>query len=539
MVNKKKVYKVTSIIIGMAMLAAGCVSAPETEEPSTPEKNQAPAAASYPLQAGSTITSWQPLNNNLSSVNIQNMAETSFGITLEKQTGIKVSYTHPSTGQITEKFNLMVASSELTDVVEYTWTAYPGGPEKAINDNVILPLNDIIDQYAPNLKKTIEADPELARQLKTDSGQYYVFPMLRESPSQLVYMGPVIRKDWLDELGLPVPATIDEWYTTLKAFKEKKNAASPFTARYAGGRWDLEDAFIGAFQTSNGFHLDDQGKVHYGPYDPQFKEVLTLLRKWYQEGLIDKDFAIPDADGKILDNKITSGISGATVGALGGGIGRWLDTMKTKDPKYNLVGAPYPVLNKGEKAFIGQRDFKYYPGGSAAISASSKNVETAARWLDYAYSEEGRMLFNYGIEGESYKLENGVPKFTDLIVNNEKFNLQQMLSQYSKQNGPYPIDKNRNTNTYKQQNDAAQIWSDTEAEKHMLPKFITPTPEESDQVAKIVTDLNSYKEEMFVKFIMGKESLDDFEKYQKQLNAIGVEKVIAIYQSAYDRYLKR
>ncbi|QNK55876.1 extracellular solute-binding protein [Paenibacillus sp. PAMC21692] len=536
---KKKLCTAISIMLGAAMLTAGCTSAPEGEKPSIPDNTQAPATVSYPLKAGSTLTSWQTLNNNLLSVNIENMSETIFGQELEKQTGVKVTYTHPPVGQTTEKFNLMVASNELPDVVEYTWTAYPGGPEKAIKDKVILPLNDIIDQYAPNLKQIIESDPELARQLKTDSGQYYVFPMLREAPVQLVYEGPVLRKDWLDELGLPVPTTIDEWYITLKAFKEKKNVAAPFTARYAGGKWDLEDTFIGAFQTSNGFYLDDQGKVHYGPYDPQFKDALELLRKWYQEGLIDKDFAIPDSDGKTLDTKITSGISGATVGLIGGGIGRWLDTMKTKDPAFDLVGAPYPVLNKGEKAFIGQRDFKYNPSGSAAISASSKHVETAARWLDYAYSEEGKMLFNYGIEGESYTVENEVPKFTDLILNNKDLNVQQILSQYSKQAGPYLTDKHRNTNTYPQQDEAAQVWSDTEAVKHMLPKFITPTPEESAQAAKIETDLNSYKEEMFVKFIMGKESLDDFEKYQQQLKTIGVEKVIAIYQSAYDRYLKR
>ncbi|MFD2114644.1 extracellular solute-binding protein [Paenibacillus yanchengensis] len=539
MAKKKKLYSAISILLSMAMLTAACTSAPEEKTPSTPEKNQAPVTTSYPLEAGVTLTSWQPLNNNLLSVNIQNMADTSFGKELEKQTGVKVTYTHPPVGQTSEKFNLMVASNELPDVIEYTWTAYPGGPEKAIKDKVILPLNDIIDQYAPNLKRIMEANPEVARQLKTDSGQYYVFPMLRESVSQLVYQGPVVRKDWLDELGLPVPETIDEWYEMLKAFKEKKNAISPFTAKYAGGKWDIADVFIGAYRTSNGFYLDDEGKVRYGPYDPQFKEALTLLRKWYEEGLIDKDFSIPDADGKTLDNKITSGISGATVGLIGGGMGRWLDTMKDKDLNYEVVGVPYPVLNKGEKAFIGQRDFEYNPSNSAAIAASSKNVEIAARWLDYAFSEKGNMLFNYGIEGESYELDNGTPKFTDLIVNNEQFNVQQILSQYSKQNGPYLTDVNRNTNTYKQQDDAAKVWSNTEAEKHILPRFITPTVEESAQVAKILTDLNSYKEEMFVKFIMGKESLDNFEKYRQQLNTIGVEKVIAIYQSAYERYLER
>lgn len=105
--------------------------------------------------------------------------------------------------------------------------AYPGGPEKAITDKVILPLNDLIDKSAPNLKKLLQQDKELDKMIKTDNGTYYAFPMIRPD-NGLVFRGPMIRKDWLDELNLQVPTTIDEWYTVLKAFKEKKGQQRRF-----------------------------------------------------------------------------------------------------------------------------------------------------------------------------------------------------------------------------------------------------------------------------------------------------------------------
>ncbi|GIP02890.1 sugar ABC transporter permease [Paenibacillus lautus] len=470
-----------------------------------------------------------------------NLADTPFGKALVDQTGVQVEYIHPNDQQTTEQFNLMIASDELPDVIEYDWTgrsagSYPGGPEKAIQDGVILELNDLIDQYAPNLKKKLEADPTLDRMVKTDSGKYYVFPMIR-NPSGLVFRGPMIRQDWLEELGLPVPTTIEEWEKTLIAFRDEKGATAPLSVTYTGGNFEIRDAFIGAYKTSNSFYVDDEGKVKYGPMDPQYKDFLALFRKWFAEGLFDKDFALTDT--KALDNKILTGQTGATVHLLSGGMGKWMDAMKEQDPKFKLVGAPYPTLNPGEIPFIGQRDFKYNPGPSKAITTAAKNPELIVRWLDYAYSEEGSLLFNFGIEGESYVMENGAPVYTDLIKNNEKYSLQQMVSQYSKPNGPYEADERRNWNTFPEQDEAAKVWSKTDAEKHILPGFLTPTAEESKELGKILTEVSNYKEEMFVKFIVGKEPMESYDKYVEQLKKLGIERAVEIYQSALDRYNSR
>ncbi|TMV52297.1 extracellular solute-binding protein [Paenibacillus mesophilus] len=535
--RKKSIGVALSIVLASTGVIAAC-SKQTANEPAAQKGSNTPAAEAgkYPIATQETITSWEQMNTNLTTF-YTNLAESPFGKQLEKETGVKVKYAHPADGQSKEQFNLLIASNNLTDVIEYDWnSAYPGGPEKAIADKVIVPLNDLIDKHAPNLKKILQTDKELDKMLKTDSGKYYVFPMIRPD-NGLVFRGPMIRKDWLDELKLAVPTTIDEWYTVLKAFKEKKGATAPFTALYSN-ELNIQDAFIGAYRTANRFYIDDQGKVKYGPIDPQFKDALSLLRKWYAEGLIDKDFAL-NTDSKALDNKMMSDAAGATVHLLSGGMGRWMETGKKKDPKYQLVGAPYPTLKKGERAFIGQRDFKYNPSASKAVTAAAKNPELAVKWLDYAYSDKGSLLFNFGIEGESYTMKNGTPVFTDSIAKNEKYNLQQMISQYTKPNGPFPGDSRKSFNTFPEQDEAIKIWGETDAAKHVMPLFITPTVEESKEVAKLNTAIASYKEEMFVKFVMGKEPIEKFDEYVKRIKDMGIDKVTKIYQDAYDRYNKR
>lgn len=490
----------------------------------------------YPMDTNDTFSYWAPINGNLITFTT-NLADAPVGKAIAEATGVKVEYIHPTDGQAEEQFNLLLASTKLPDVLEYDWSIYPGGPEKAITDGVIIPLNDLIDQYAPNLKKLLESDPELDKMVKTDSGQYYAFPMVRNSEG-VVFRGPMLRKDWLDELSLEVPVTIDDWHTVLTAFKEKKGAVAPLTALYQN-KMNLQDAFFGAYKTSHGFYINDEGKVNFGPLDPQYKDVMTLFRQWYSEGLIDKDF--PIVERNTLDKRLLNGESGATVFLLGGGMGKWLESGKAQDPAFDLVAAPYPVVNAGERPFTGQRDFKYNPKASAAIttSASKEELETIVKWLDFAFSEQGTMIYNFGIEGESYTIENGVPTFTDMIVKNEKYTSQQMLAQYTIPNGAYQMHEQKTTNTFPQQDDAVKIWAETDAEKHIMPAFITPTVDESKKVAQTMTAINTYLEEMFIKFIMGNEPIDNFDKFVKQLEDMGIRDVITIYQDALDRYNNR
>ncbi|MNI78179.1 hypothetical protein D3C73_1345300 [compost metagenome] len=69
--------------------------------------------------------------------------------------------------------------------------------------------------------------------------------------------------------------------------------------------------------------------------------------------------------------------------------------------------------------------------------------------------------------------------------------------------------------------------------------FVTPTKEESSKFASIMTDINTYRDEMFLKFIMGVEPIDNFDKYVKKIQSMGIEEALVIQQAALDRYNKR
>jgi len=507
-------------------------------------------ANAYPIKTDYTMKVWCALNSNLPGI-VSDLGETPLGKELEKKTGVKVTYIHPSQGQERDQFNIMVSSGDIPDIIEYNWAGeYPGGPEKAIKDGLILPLNDAFEKYSPNLKKMLTADKELEKQIKTDNGNFYNYPMIRVSSTARVFRGPIIRKDWLDDLGMALPVTIDDWYKTLKAFKEKKGADSPFVTTYNQNSGStsvvnnsgmaIYDAFIGAYKTSDGFYVDDSGKVKYGPIEKQYKEFLTTFRKWHAEGLIDKEFAL--ADSKAVDSKMLGDKAGATVGLLSGAIGKYMDNMKTKNPKFNLVGTTYPVLKEGETAFAGQSDDLYNPKASSAITKSCKNVEVAARWLDYAYSEEGNLVYNFGVEGKSYTMVNGYPKVSDYIMKNPDGKPYTVMQpQFMKLNGAFAVDPRASEQTlaYPQMTEASDRWSKTEAKKHNLPSCITPTPEESKELAGLSSTISSYVAQMYVKFVMGAEPLDNFDKYVDEMKKMGIEKAIKIRQDSYDRYKKR
>lgn len=546
--RKRNLVTVLAATLVMSTLAAACSSnkpapaASDNKNTPAPAANGSTAATTYPIKTDKTLTYWGELTGNLTGVKSA-LEEVPFFQDWQKKTGVPLKFTTVPATKGKEQLTVMLATGDLPDVIEFDWAkGFPGGPEKAIKDGYITRLNDLIDKYAPNLKKYLKEHPDVDKMIKTDNGSYYVFPFIRGDDYLKVFQGPIIRKDWLDELGLPVPATIDDWYTTLKAFKEKKGAAAAIS--FVGQPRPLNDftngAFAGAFGVTKDFYLDN-GAIKFGPMEPGFKEFLSTFHKWYAEGLLDKNIATVDT--KALDANFSNGATGATVGNAGGGIGRWQPIVQAKDPKAMLVAAPYPVLKKGDIAPFGQKDFAFSTGGSVAVSAKTKNAELAVKMLDYGYSEEGHMTFNFGAEGVSYKMDNGYPRYTDLLMKNpDKLAPAQAMGLYIRgnYNGPFVQDK-RYIEQYlalQTQRDAVSTWQKTDVDKHQLPP-ITPTPEESTEFAKIMNDVNTLVDEMTLKIILGAEPVDSFDTYVSKMKSLKIDRALAIEKAALDRYNKR
>ena len=551
----KKTKKSLALFVAASMLAgvmAGCSSSSSSSAaPSSSTGGSTNSTApsnggsetqefTYPMSGEHNITYWCTLNENVST-NYTGLNETPFGKGLIENTGVNITFQHPPTGGGDEQFNLIIADGSLPDVMEYHWQSYPGGPEKAISDGNIYALNDIIDQYCPNLKAYLESRPDVDRQCKTDSGNYYMFPFVRGDPGLQVTMGLMIRQDWLDDLGLSIPTNIDEWHDTLTAFKEQKGATAPFTYEFTMGSLTSNMPFAYAYNAPRGYFLGDDGKVHFGAAEEGYKQYLTTMNQWYAEGLLDPDIATASFDQ--VSAKMTSGAGGASFGWAGSRMGLWTSAAIANDPDYNLQPAPYPSAKAGETAKMGQIDNLVPNQGGVAITTSCKDIEAAARLLDWAYSEEGHLYYNFGTEGVSYTMVDGEPVYTDLILNNpDGLSIAQSMGGYIRgnYNGPFVQDLRYLIQYYTidGQKKANATWTVPTAAKYSLPP-ITPTPEESEEFSAIMNEIYTYRDEMTLKYILGTESLDTFDDYVQTLNQLNLPRAIEIETAALERYNAR
>ncbi|MDR1061505.1 MAG: extracellular solute-binding protein [Clostridiales bacterium] len=550
-----------------ATAAAAATEASATEaaaqEAATPEPSasaEAPASepagdaqgaqgADDPLRIGEypkaatdvTLRYYVTLNANVSAI-APTVNELPFTEEEYERTGIKVVYEHPPQGQENERFNLMMASNDLPDMIVASWYNIDGGPQKMINDGYIADLNTLID-YAPNFKRLLDEQPDVDRMVRTEEGSLYSFPCLKLDPELRVFYGPIVRADWLRDLGIAPPETMEEWHDMLARFRDEKGADAPLSYTIANGAANMNTygLFIGAYGIKNSFYLDGD-TIRHGALEPSYRDFVTEFARWYGEGLIDPN--LPAVDNKALDAQILNGNTGATTTFNGSGLGRYLQAKQDEgDTAYDLVATKAPVLAKGSTPEFGQIDFPYSGNNCVAISAQSEHKELAAQFLDYAFSPEGNMFYNFGTEGLSYEMQGGEPIFTDLILNNpDGLSISHALARYthSSYEGPYPLDIRYFKQIYllQQQKDAFEAWTDHNGEKHLVPRFAL-TDAESEEYAVIMTDVNPYLDEMLMKFIMGVEPLENYEQFAQELRGMKLERAIEIQQAGYNRYLAR
>lgn len=468
---------------------------------------------------------------------------------LMKKLGVKIEFKHPPSSGASDQFNLMIASRQMTDIIMWNWLNYPGGPVKALQDKVILRLNSLIPKYAPNFKRYIDSKPDIRKLITTDNGDIYAIPGLKEAKENLFFYGPQIRKDWLHKLKINPPETVDEWYKMLKAFKTKdpngngKKDERPFTiirgATNPRAAFDYCNFLVGAWGISTTFYQEN-GRVKYGPLQPQFKNFMLTLQKWWKEGLIDPD--ILTMNRTLIKANIQNNLTGSWIGLLSGDLGYFINLLSGKNSTFDVIGVKYPVLQKGQMPELGQTESYINAGYFAAISATCKNIPLALKILDWGYSREGYMAFNFGIEGKSYVVKNGKPVFTDEILKNPQgLDPSTALARYalSSTGGPFVQAKEvalQVSMLLPQQKVAVKNWSYVKNDK-VLPPSLTFTPEESSKIANIMNTINTYYDEMFLKMMTGK--VTNIDSFVKNLKKMGIDEAVKIYQNAYDRFKKR
>jgi putative aldouronate transport system substrate-binding protein len=507
------------------------------------------AAPARPAAQGASVTYWTPLSGNVAATR-KSYAELTCYKEMEKITGVKIDFQHvPDNPQAQEAFNLLIASGRYPDIIEWNWlNGYAGGPARAIKDGLLLRLNDFIDKgFLPGFGKVLAEHPEWRRMISTDEGDIYCFPFLRGNPGLQTFSGPYVRKDYLGKLGLSTPKTIADWTNMFKAMKGKdlngngKADEYPFTS-WLFGRGDesfgYSGAFIGAFGITNGFY-NDGGTVKFGPLEPAYKEFLALMADWWKAGYIHPDtFTMAQAawDAQVINGNIASGVM-----LVGSGVGRITTLARPGNPKFEIVGVPYPSLQPGGKSAFGQMENAYPGGGSAAITTSCRDVSAALKALDYPYTEAGHMLFNFGKEGEQYDLVKGYPKWRDEIIKPTKLPLAQSIAQHARSNfsGPFVQDI-RYLEQYfalPEQKAAYETWSKEDHSRIMPP--VTPTQTESRRFGRIMTEVTTRLRTALAKVVTGAQPVSSWDGFVAELKDLGIQEAVEIQQAALGRYYTR
>ena len=484
-----------------------------------------------------TLTLWC---QNHSSRVLANYGEMEAWKELQRRTGIKIDFIHP-TGAVAEQFNVMVASRDYPDIIYYHWS---DSLMKYVDDGVALKLNDYVDTIMPNIRKLMESNELVKKQLPLADGTIAFFPQINALDSYNYWDAYVIRKDWLDKVGLSAPVTVDDWYTMLKAFKEtdlNENGEQdeiPLSSTKAM----MGDAFISAFGVLNSFQLDPAtGRVAYGPLLDGYKEYLTTMNRWYSEGLIDPEYLT--VDQKILDKKMLNNMVGASYLDSNNSMINYLRAKPTEG--FDFTIAEFPRVEGGKN---------YWPRGSienkvtrygGVITPSCKNVVEAVKFLDYLYSPDGQVLLNWGIEGESFTVdENGKKKYTDEILNNPEGKTPvDAIAKYCNNPGFMKIYDTEAINGLDNSLEPGILEKRQESQKRAeesdkglgIPS-LAYTAEETKELNKIKTDLTTYLEEMKAKFILGKEPFENYEVFTATMRELGAERAAEIMQTAFDRY---
>lgn len=549
----KKGKRILSLLLAALMILslAACGGMGDTTSSGSPEGNNTsgpdvsgnedvtPQEATYPLTTEKKTLSVY-IRDNSSGVIGDYGRVAAFQAAADKL-GVELEFVHPTTGGEADQFNLMIGSGKYPDIIVWEFSTAAMGLSELIDSGILIDMDGLIRQYAPNYLKVLERDPSYPKEVRSDEGKYQAFYTFNVSIP--LSSGPVFREDLLAKYNLELPKTVDEWTNVMTTLKEKDpNVSYPLTASksYVGEVWFRE--LLPAYNTRTEFCLDDNGQVVYGPATENFKAYLAKLAEWYKAGLIDPEFM--SNDNKALNARIADGTSAVATMAIGSGIRSITENTRPSNPDFKLTGVAWPVLNAGDASSYVLEGGVAHTGVQAAITSSCADPVLATQVLDYFYSEEGGDLISWGIEGESYTVENGKKTFTDKIMNSSDGRsaseaiLDYALPVYGFVNAMDNDAYIQMNITLPEQGEARTLWQSLDSGAN-LPKLVV-AQEDADEYRMILNEVKTYVQEMYIKFITGQANLDsDWDTYLNTLNGMDLPYATECMQKAYEAYQNR
>lgn len=309
---------------------------------------------------------------------------------LEKRMNVKINWIKYDGTAYTEALSVTLASKELPDLI-YGVAA----DDSWINFGAIIPIEDYMEEYTPNYVSLLS--PEDMPYITYGDGHIYgVYSVVGFSANT----STMIRRDWLKNLELEEPVTMEDWDKTLTAFKENDPNGNglqdeiPMIAPLTP--IDYAYGLLGSYvETDDG--LIDRFEA------PYYMDYVKLCADWYNRGLIDMEYLTRGQNGDANRQLLYNSISGVYYGApseLTIITGALRETIPDAE-----FGAIAPMEGPGGRNVPSRAKFSW----PFSISAQAKEVEKLLTYMDWMFTEDGYLLNNFGVEGEHYDMVDGEP----------------------------------------------------------------------------------------------------------------------------------
>ncbi|OAS14402.1 extracellular solute-binding protein [Paenibacillus oryzisoli] len=414
-----------------------------------------------------------------------------------------------------DKLNVLLASGEQYDLIhsrDVSWVT------NLAKQKAILPLNDLIDKFAPDIKKSMP--PEIWDRVTFD-GKIYALPGISTKlGDEIMY----VRKDWLDKLGLQPPKTLDEYTKVMKAFAEQDpdgNGKADTIGMLIGEKLARSGPYFGAFgvpiATNEAIKVNNwverNGELVNAVVLPETKQALKYMAELYKQKTLDQEWALNKS--KNIGEKIVSGKVGIYSAT-------WFDTKeptvilgsKKNDPKAEWISLPYPVGSEGKSGVGSKNPVVSY----MVIPAKSTNAESTIKLLNFIAKQENWEAIKLGLpEHNIWNRKDG--KLSIDIAAHEKHIYRNVLvdlgSIWDADLEGARLDA---TGLEFKMNENINIIN-----KNVIANKYTGSP--TPALAKYGVKLNQQLEETFTKIIMGTLPLDDFDKFTSQFLKDGGEEL--------------
>ncbi|MFS0726238.1 extracellular solute-binding protein [Paenibacillus sp. 1P07SE] len=533
----KRVKKGLGLVLAGAMIA-GALSACSSSETNNPG-NEPSAAADLVNAEGFPVVN-EPLTLTMMGpdVGIQNWDQMLLFEEMEKLTGITMEFQNAPKDGFETKKNLVFSSGSYPDIF-YAAGLTPAEQMNYGEQGILLPLEDLIETHAPNVKAILDENPDIRKSITAPDGHIYALPVIEFN--QPWYRNPLwYNGEFLEALGIDkLPETTEELYTYLKRVKEEdpngNGEADEIPLSSASPNNSLRDIrtwLLGAFGIyEEEIYVDDNEVVRYTPIEEGYKEYLTYLNRLWNDGLLDRESFSQTAEqreAKARNNQLGLFSAWTAFQMMG-------EEPNTDDPmflpvKSDMVDKPAIAKNKGINT------------GAFAISNTNPSPEASLRWIDHAYSVEGATMFNKGPEGVLWQYtdkENHVKEYLPVPDGGDREEYRSKITP----NYGIPAPTINLPEIDKGLLGEVDDWVANETKTKLLDNgaripfpVLFLTPEEQSEVTMMTSDLNTYVRQMEAKFVTGAEPLTNWDNYVDTIKKMGGDRMAEIHQAAYDRW---